>query len=225
MNAHAETLGSPGELPTDHPAGLLPADCHMPPPEEKGPDDVPGECRVRGGAPTEQDTFARTVAGWDSIQDLNDWIGANFEYDKPRMGLFGQNVPAKERPPVYTPDEVLAKKKAVCFDLSRFAYEALKNMPMTPPVQGLKYVMIQFKPENINGAIIGKHWMISYQKDGKFYFTADSRCPGRVYGPYDSVEKFQQCYARFRDRTIQSISLRDTYRRLTATKKAKTQKG
>lgn len=212
-SANAETLAGAGTSAPPSPATSVqdPA-CHMPAPESLGPDDAPGSCRVKNGTATEKDSFAETIKGWDSVEDLNAWIGANFEYDRRRMKLFGQDVPQALRPSVYEPDQLLEKKSAVCFDLSRFAFEALKGMPLQEPVQDAKYVMIKFEPKNIDGAVIGKHWMVSYKRDGKFYFTADSRCPGRVYGPYDSVEKFQACYAGFRGRDIQSLELRDTYR-------------
>ncbi len=218
--AVAETIGNPSgdyepiapPAPTVDPLMLDP-DCHMPAPEDNGPGDQPGACRVEGGEPTQGENFEKTVQGWDSIQDLNNWIGHYFEYDKVRMAQFGSNVPDDKKGQVYTPDQLLDGRTGVCFDLSRFAYESIKHMPMNPKVEYLKYARINFEPKEINGAIIKMHWMVEYKINGKYYFTGDSRCPGRVYGPYDAVDKFQQCYSAFRGRTINSIQLVDTYKK------------
>lgn len=196
--------------------------CHMPVLEDNGPSDQPGACRVTSGEAKQSGSFTESVQRWTSIQELNNWIGHNFIYDKERMARFGQNVSASEKGQVYSPEELFNGRSGVCFDLSRFSYEALTQMPLAEKIESLKYVKIKFEPIEINGAKIRMHWLIAYQFAGKFYFTADSRCPGRLYGPYDSVEKFQECYAAFRGRKIESLELVDTYKKRLAKKKLKT---
>lgn len=231
-NVLAESMGNPSgntvtpaPLPMQVNPLLKDPSCHMPQPEENGPGDQPGACRVEGGTPTQGENFEKSVQGWHSIQDMNNWIGKYFVYDKVRMAKFGANVPASERGQVYTSDQLLDGRSGVCFDLSRFVYEAISQMPMNPKVDNLKYTKINFDPAVINGATIRMHWMIEYQIGGKFYFTGDSRCPGRVYGPYDSVDKFKECYSAFRGRVINSIELVDSYKKKLSTRKLRSSRG
>jgi len=75
--------------------------------------------------------------------------------------------------------------------------------------------MIEFDPVTIRGNALRRHWVASFERDGKLYFFADSKRPGHIAGPYDSTQAFIDDYARYRGRTVVAFAERSTYERAT----------
>ncbi len=168
---------------------------------------------------TQAPTFPETLKLWRSVEEINAWIGARFEYDVPRaMQLSETQRQQNGRMPVFTPEEFFAVPKGVCVDLSRFAVETLRAVdPETKPV----YVMIEFDPVSIAGNTLRRHWVASFERNGKRYYFADSKRPGHIAGPYGSTQEFIGEYARYRGRQIVSFREVASYERKVRAKAAK----
>ena len=178
------------------------------------------EQRIAGTAPPkEAPTYAASVAMWRSAEDVNDWIGARFEYDMPRALRLSEtqrnNAGSLPIPP---PDVFFAAPRGVCVDLSRFAVETMRSVdPASKPA----YLMIEFAPRLIAGNTLRRHWLATFERDGKRYFFADSKRPGFMAGPYGSVGEFVAEYAIYRGREVVSFRVVDTHERRTRTMAAK----
>ena len=75
--------------------------------------------------------------------------------------------------------------------------------------------MIEFEPVVIEGRTLRRHWVASFRRDGKLWVYADSRRPGHVAGPYDTIDAFIADYARYRGQTIVAWRETDSYLRRT----------
>jgi hypothetical protein len=160
---------------------------------------------------TQAPTYRETLKLWRSVEDINAWIGARFEYDVPRAVQLSETQRQQNgRMPVFTPEEFFAVPRGVCVDLSRFAVETLRVVdPGTKPA----YVMIEFDPVSIAGNTLRRHWVASFERNGKRYFFADSKRPGHIAGPYGSTQEFIAEYARYRGRQIVSFREMASYER------------
>lgn len=159
------------------------------------------ESRIAGGWPVkEATTYQDALRLWQNADDVNAWIGSRFQYDKARaMQLSETQRQETGRLPVRRPDTFFAAPSGVCVDLARFAVETLRTMePESKPA----YLMIEFEPISIAGNTLRRHWIASFQRDGKIYFFADSKRPGHIAGPYSGTLDFINEYARYRGREI-----------------------
>ena len=199
-------------------AFILSAAIASPPAADADPD-APGRDRPAAVAFVDAPTYAQALAAWQSAEDVNAWIGAKFEYDTARARRLSETQrQANGRLPIHPPAEFFAAPKGVCVDLSRFAVETLaKIAPELHP----RYVMIEFDPVTIRGNALRRHWIASFERDGKLYFFADSKRPGHIAGPYESTKGFIDDYARYRGRAIVAFAERSTYERTARTAAAK----
>jgi hypothetical protein len=62
--------------------------------------------------------------------------------------------------------------------------------------------MIEFEPVHIQGHTLRLHWLVSFKREGKIYFFADSKRPGHIAGPYDDTPAFINAYEQYRGRKI-----------------------
>jgi hypothetical protein len=155
-------------------------------------------------------TYAEALKTWRGAEDVNAWIGAKFEYDMARAMLLSENQRQNRRMPIHAPEAFFGAPAGVCVDLARFGLETLKAIdPGTKP----KYLMIEFDPVSIGGNVLRRHWVVSFEREGRHWFFADSKHPGHLAGPYASAEAFIADYARYRGRRIVSFSERATYER------------
>ncbi len=173
------------------------------------------EARAPAVAFVDAPTYAQALAAWRSAEDVNAWIGARFEYDTARaIRLSETQRQAQGRLPIHAPGDFFVSPKGVCVDLSRFAVEALAAIaPQSRP----RYVMIEFDPVTIGGNALRRHWVAAFERDGRLYVFADSKRPGVVAGPFDTLQAFAEEYARYRGRKIVSITERATYERAART--------
>ena len=156
-------------------------------------------------------TYAEALAAWRSADDVNAWIGARFEYDTARaVRLSETQRQANGRMAIHAPANFYATPKGVCVDLSRFGVETLASIA---PESRPRYVMIEFDPVTIAGNALRRHWVAAFEREGKLYFFADSKRPGHIAGPYDTVQAFIDDYARYRQRTVVGFAERSTYER------------
>ena len=116
--------------------------------------------------------------------DVNDWIGARFQYDMARALLLSESQRQRNaRLAITAPAAFFDTPHGVCVDLSRFAVETLRALDPTPmPV----YLMIEFDPLMIQG---------------------------HIAGPYASVQDSIDDCARYRGRRIVSFKLLETCER------------
>lgn len=154
-------------------------------------------------------SYVDALTVWQSAEDLNDWIGARFKYDMDRAVQLSETQKEQGKAlAIYAPSEFFKSGKGVCVDLSRFAFEALQKIsPATNP----KYLMIKFDPIQIRGNTLRLHWIVSFKRDDKHYFFADSKRPGYIAGPYNSVQDFIQEYSTYRNRSIIDFKELDSY--------------
>jgi hypothetical protein len=181
--------------------------------------DAPETGIAYGGRYTQAASYAETLRLWRGPDDVNAWIGARFEYDLPRaVELSETQRQANGRTPIHAPEAFFAAPKGVCVDLARFAVETLRAIA---PETRAAYVMIEFDPLSISGNTLRRHWVASFERDGKRYFFADSKRPGHMAGPYGSTQEFIDEYATYRGRRIVSFREVDSFERKARTPAAK----
>src|SRR5262249_17391991 len=145
--------------------------------------DAPDRRVIVGRPQNEAPSYEEALKQWRNAEDVNAWIGANFEYDTARAVLLSETQRGRRRPiPIHRPDAFVVAPRGVCADLARFAVETLRKIdPEARPV----YVMIEFDPVFMAGNTLRRHWLVSFQRDGRRYFFADSKRPGTIAGPYE----------------------------------------
>ena len=155
------------------------------------------------------DSYEQALQVWKTPEDINGWIAANFSYDRTRALRLSETQRAKhERISIHAPSEFFDTQTGVCVDLSRFAVETLRRIdPNSDP----KYLMMEFDPIQIKGNTLRLHWLVSFRRDGKIYFFADSKRPGRIAGPYNDVQAFIIEYEKYRQRKIVAFRELDAY--------------
>jgi hypothetical protein len=156
-------------------------------------------------------SYAEAIGKWRSPSDVNEWIGARFEYDLDRAMKLSENQ--RERGPpvqIHEPSFFFDRPTGVCVDLARFAVETLRA---TVPSGKAAYLMIEFDPTVIAGNTLRRHWVVQYEVDGKLYYFADSKRPGHVAGPYGTVQEYIEQYSQYRQRRIVSYRTMDSYER------------
>jgi len=181
--------------------------------------DVPEARIADGGRYTQAASYEETLRLWRSAEDVNAWIGARFEYDMSRaVQLSETQRQTSGRVPILAPEALFAAPRGVCVDLSRFAVETLRAID--PGARAI-YVMIEFDPVSISGNTLRRHWVASFERDGKRYFFADSKRPGHIAGPYGSTQAFIDEYATYRGRRIVSFREAESFERKARTPAAK----
>ncbi|MGQ0510633.1 MAG: hypothetical protein ACT4P9_08455 [Betaproteobacteria bacterium] len=156
-------------------------------------------------------SYTEALAAWRSVEDVNAWIGARFEYDMNRAARLSETQRAqKGRVEIHKPEAFFAAPSGICVDLARFGVETLRAVaPETKP----RYLMIEFDPVVIKGNTLRRHWVTQVERGGQFHFFADSKRPGHVAGPYASVEAYIEAYSRYRGRPIVAHRSLDSYER------------
>ena len=164
-------------------------------------------------------SYADAIQIWKTPEDINDWIGARFEYNASRAMLLSETQRNQSAQlPIFEPQDLFAVPSGVCVDLSRFAVETLRVIdPSTKP----NYLMIEFAPKTIAGNTLRLHWLASFKREGKYYFFADSKQPGQIVGPYESAREFIDEYAKYRGREIIAFLELDSHQRKQRTVAAK----
>jgi len=148
---------------------------------------------------------------WKTSEDINRWIADTFSYDMKRALQLSETQRAKdEKLFIYDPYAFFETKSGMCVDLSRFALETLRRID---PACNPKYLMIEFDPKEIEGNVLRLHWLVSFRRDGKIYFFADSNRPGHIAGPYNNVQVFMNDYEQYRGRKIVAFRELDSYRK------------
>jgi len=181
--------------------------------------DAPESRSAHGGRYTQAASYAETLRLWRGADDVNAWIGVRFEYDMSRaLQLSETQRQTSGRMPILAPEAFFAAPRGVCVDLSRFAVETLRAIA---PEARAAYVMIEFDPVSISGNTLRRHWVASFEKDGKRYFFADSKRPGHMAGPYANTQEFIAEYARYRGRPIVSFREAESFERKVRTQAAK----
>jgi len=166
-------------------------------------------------------SYADALQVWETPEDINAWIAANFAYDLQRALRLAEAQKAKdERMSIYAPAEFFDTKTGVCVDLSRFGVETLKRID---PPSDPKYLMIEFDPVQIGGATLRLHWLVSFKRGGRVFFFADSKRPGHMAGPYNDVQAFIDDYAQYRGRRIVAFKELESYQRKRRTEAAKSE--
>jgi len=157
------------------------------------------------------DSYEEALRNWKTPEDIRAWIAANFSYDMARAVRLSETQRAKnEQLSIYHPAELFNTKAGVCVDLSRFGVETLRRIdPRSDP----KYLVVEFDPIHIAGNTLRFHWLVSFKRDGKTYFFADSKRPGHIAGPYNETREFVQDYERYRGRKIVAFREVESYQK------------
>lgn len=156
-------------------------------------------------------SYEAALRAWRTAEDVNVWIGARFEYDLPRAAQLSESQRAQTgRVAIPAPAQFFTNPSGVCVDLARFAVETLRTID---PASRPAYLMIEFDPVVVSGNILRRHWVASYQRDGQWYFFADSKRPGHVAGPYATAQQFIDDYAGYRGRSIVSYRNLESFER------------
>jgi hypothetical protein len=157
------------------------------------------------------DSYEHALQIWKTAEDMNAWIAANFSYDMARAARLSETQRTKnEQLSPYLPSEFFITRTGVCVDLSRFGVETLRRIdPKSDP----KYLMIEFDPIQIAGNTLRRHWLVSFKRDGKFYFFADSKRPGHIAGPYKNAQEFINEYVQYRGRMVVTFRESESYQK------------
>jgi hypothetical protein len=166
-------------------------------------------------------SYEKALQVWKTPEDINGWIAANFSYDTSRAMRLSETQRTKnERLSIYSPSEFFDSKAGVCVDLARFGVETLRRIhPQSDP----KYLMIEFDPIQITENTLRLHWLVSFKRDGKTYFFADSKRPGHIAGPYSDAREFINEYAQYRGRKIVAFRELESYQKQRRTESLKLQ--
>ena len=74
-------------------------------------------------------SYEKALQVWNSPEDINGWIAANFSYDTQRAQRLSETRRVKhESVSIYSPSKLFKPKTGVCVDLSRFSVETLKQI-------------------------------------------------------------------------------------------------
>jgi hypothetical protein len=175
------------------------------------PSDAPDSRVSDPSRVVEAASYGEALRRWRSAEDVNAWIGVRFEYDASRARLLSETQRAVGgRAVIHAPEAFFASPRGICVDLSRFAVETLRAID---PGARAAYLMIEFAPVTINGHVLRRHWLVSFERDGKRYFFADSKRPGVLAGPYASTQAFIEEYARYRGREVVTFREMESYER------------
>lgn len=171
--------------------------------------DAPANADQQGVLPTR--SYQEALVSWDHVDSVNHWIGKHFGYDMSRALKLGEGSDQRSQTPILTPEEFYENPNGVCLDLSRFAVETLRQISQD---YDANYLMIEFEPLEIKGAVLRKHWITVY-KDANdlFNFTADSKFPGRKYEGYKDVDLFIKEYELLRERKITNYKVVPSYKK------------
>lgn len=173
--------------------------------------DAPDPAFIRTAATSDHATYRDALAAWRSAEDINAWLGASFRYDAARAMALSETARASGAPvAIVEPDRFFAAPVGVCVDLARFAVSSLREVDANAQAA---YLMIEFEPVQVSGQTLRRHWMAVFKREGKFHFFADSKRPGYMAGPYDSVETFLADYGDYRGRRIVGFRLSESYQR------------
>jgi hypothetical protein len=156
-------------------------------------------------------SYEQALQVWKTPEDINRWIAANFSYDMARALRLSETQRAKnERISIYDPSKFFETKTGMCVDLSRFGVETLRRID---PGSDPKYLVIEFDPVETRGNTLRLHWLVSFKRDGKTYFFADSKRPGHIAGPYNDAQKFINEYEQYRGRKIVAFRELESYQK------------
>lgn len=175
--------------------------------------DAPDDALPRHTAAVrEAGSYEATLRLWRDAADINDWIGARFEYDRARALQLSetQRNAAGTRLAIHAPSDFFVQPNGVCVDLARFGVESLR---VVDPDRRPRYLMIEFDPIEIAGNRLRRHWVALFEDGGRLYAFADSKRPGHLAGPYPDLRAYIDDYARYRGRTIVAYREMDSYER------------
>jgi hypothetical protein len=159
-------------------------------------------------APDAETAYDRAVQTWKTAEDVNAWVAASFSYDVDRAVQLSATQRQKNGTiAIHEPAPFFETGSGVCVDLARFGVETLRRVaPQSEP----RYVMLELEPAQIRGSTLRLHWLVSFRRDDKLYFFADSKRPGHIAGPYDDTQAFVASYA-YDGRRVISFREVETY--------------
>ena len=174
--------------------------------------DAPDPHYVRAGGGVADIGYAELAQRWHRAEDINAWIGAHFEYDRERALALSESARARQaqRVAIIEPEAFYAAPRGVCVDLTRFAVSTLRRIDGGAQAS---YLMIEFEPVQVQGQWLRRHWMAAFRRDDAWWFFADSKRPGHLAGPYDTVAQFLDDYAAYRGRAVLSHRLLPSHER------------
>jgi hypothetical protein len=157
------------------------------------------------------DSFEHALKVWKTPEDMSAWLAAHFSYDTVRAARLSETQRTKKDAfPIYTPSQFFDQKSGVCVDVARFGVETLRRIdPQSHP----KYLMIEFDPIQISGNTMRLHWLVSFKRNGKSYFFADSKRPGHIAGPYNETREFIDDYEQYRGRKVVAFRESESYQK------------
>ncbi|HEU5296405.1 MAG TPA: hypothetical protein VFU71_16625 [Burkholderiaceae bacterium] len=165
---------------------------------------------IRGVAPAPA-SYTVALQTWQRAEDLSSWLGEHFEYDTARALRLSETQRARSgRLPIHEPAAFFAVPRGVCVDVARFAVESLRAID---PQARAGYLMIEFDPATLSGQTLRRHWVATFERDGRLYVFGDSKRPGHLAGPYADAAAFVADYARYRGREVVAYRQLATYER------------
>ncbi len=133
--------------------------------------------------PTPAKTYAETVSGWKSYQDLVKWMEREFSFDVERYEKFKGRLPVPR-----TPEDTFQLQSGIYIDSAMFSKETLNRINSSYKAQ---IVILIIRPYGFN------HYVCSFRKDGNI-FIMDYGTPHKevtgVHGPYSSLEEYKKFY-------------------------------
>ncbi len=175
------------------------------------PPDAPAKPGSKTGRPSGPANYSQALKQWRRVEDISRWIGRHFIYDRQRALRLSESQRARRgRVVIFPPERFFQRPRGVCVDLARFGLETARRVE---PASKPEYLLIVFEPRVMGGEVFRRHWLVLFQRQGRYYYFADSRRPGQVAGPHVSLTSLLKKYAAFRQRKIVSFRLLTDYKK------------
>ena len=159
--------------------------------------------------------FKRIVSKWKGAEEIVLWMSNNLKYNIARSVYIKNSAEQIKKLTIqkkstshlineffsFRPQDLVSLKNGVCIDIASFGVAVLKNIS---PSLNPRLLKIKHEGIKADGITRVSHFLGTYEKDGKFFFFADSKQLNRHAGPFDNTADFVKYYEQFLGRKIKS---------------------
>lgn len=152
--------------------------------------------------------YTEAVAGWESHEDVANWLDGNFRFDTSRQREISKRL--KSQGPdgllVRSPEKLFRNSSGYCADSANFA---LQNLNRIDPDYRARWVFV----ENAKGR--PNHWVTAFDYRGNLYvmdYGAGRKWSAMngTHGPYDSLADYRAFLASL---SVPGFKVGDVYYR------------
>lgn len=137
--------------------------------------------------------YDQAVSGWDSHEDVANWLDDSFYFDKDRQKTIAKRLKSEgpEGLLVRNPEKLYSSRTGYCADSANFAQYHLNKID---PNYNARWVFV----ENAMGR--PNHWVTAFEYQGKLYIMDYGAGPAwysmnGTHGPYESLDGYREFLA------------------------------